>query len=53
LYNEKDGDIGSVNNKDFDKKIQSRPENMFSTENYLNGNYTIKDDKLRKIGMEK
>ena len=48
LYNEKDGDIGSVNNKDFDKKIQSRPENMFSTENYLNGNYTIKDDKVEK-----
>ena len=48
LYNEKDGDIGSVNKKDFDKKIQSRPENMFSTENYLNGNYTIKDDKVEK-----
>ena len=42
LYNDKDGDIGAANGKD----LQSRPENMFSTENYLNGNYTIKDKNI-------
>ena len=53
LYNEKDGDVGSANNKDFDKKFQSKPENMFSTENYLNGNYTIKDDRIEKDRNDK
>jgi len=48
LYNDKDGDIGAANKVDYEKKLQSRPENMFSTENYLNGNYTIKDDKVEK-----
>ena len=48
LYNEKDGDIGAINKADYEKKLQSSPENMFSTENYLNGNYTIKEDKVEK-----
>lgn len=46
------GDIGAANFKDYEKKFQSMPENMFSTENYLNGNYMIEngtvDDKLNQ-----
>ena len=30
------------NNTNYNKDMQSKPENMFSTENYLNGNYTVK-----------
>ena len=40
VYN---NDVGAGNNVSYSDDIQSKPENMFSTENYLNGNYTIKD----------
>ncbi len=35
------GDLGSALNKDYKNKFYSSPENIFSTENYLNGNYNI------------
>lgn len=34
-------EVGAYYNKDYDDKYASTPENMFSTENYLNGNYTV------------
>ena len=37
-------DVGAVNRSDYDKKYASVPQNMFSTENYLNGNYTIESE---------
>jgi gliding motility-associated lipoprotein GldJ len=37
-------DLGAANNKDYDRKYASVPQNMFSTENYLNGNYTVESD---------
>jgi len=39
IYN---SDVDAGNNTNYDKDMQSKPENMFSTENYLNGNYTVK-----------
>ena len=35
------GDLGSALDKDYQKEFYSSPENIFSTENYLNGNYNI------------
>jgi gliding motility-associated lipoprotein GldJ len=37
-------DVGAANRSDYDKKYASVPQNMFSTENYLNGNYTIESE---------
>jgi len=37
-------DVGAANKSDYDKKYASVPQNMFSTENYLNGNYTIESE---------
>ncbi len=37
-------DVGAANNASYDKKYASVPQNMFSTENYLNGNYTIESE---------
>ncbi len=37
-------DLGAANSKDYDRKYASVPQNMFSTENYLNGNYTVESD---------
>ena len=34
-------DAGYANKKEFDKGYYSTPQNMFSTENYLNGNYLV------------
>ena len=39
IYN---SDVDAGNNTNYNKDMQSKPENMFSTENYLNGNYTVK-----------
>ena len=51
IYN---SDVDAGNNTNYEKDMQSKPENMFSTENYLNGNYTVKStgietDKLDSI----
>ena len=40
IYN---SDVDAGNDADYEKDMQSKPENMFSTENYLNGNYTVKN----------
>ncbi|MEN9968950.1 MAG: hypothetical protein RIR94_1134 [Bacteroidota bacterium] len=37
-------DVGAANNSNYDKKYASVPQNMFSTENYLNGNYTVESE---------
>ena len=37
-------DVGAANRSDYVKKYASVPQNMFSTENYLNGNYTIESE---------
>jgi gliding motility-associated lipoprotein GldJ len=37
-------DVGAANNASYDKKYASVPQNMFSTENYLNGNYTVESE---------
>lgn len=37
-------DVGAANNTSYDKKYASVPQNMFSTENYLNGNYTVESE---------
>jgi gliding motility-associated lipoprotein GldJ len=39
-------DIGAYNDKKNFAKAQSSPENMFSTENYLNGSYMIETGEL-------
>jgi hypothetical protein len=43
IYN---SDVDAGNNTNYDKDMQSKPENMFSTENYLNGNYTVKNNNI-------
>ncbi len=48
--NSQDGDIGAANDTKYDKDFQSKPENMFSTENYLNGNYMIESGELDEKG---
>ena len=46
--------FADVNNSDVDagnnkvNSAQSKPENMFSTENYLNGNYTVSNEGIKK-----
>ena len=37
-------DVGAANEANYDKKYASVPQNMFSTENYLNGNYTVESE---------
>jgi len=37
-------DVGAANDANYDKRFASVPQNMFSTENYLNGNYTVESD---------
>lgn len=37
-------DVGAANRSDYDKKYASVPQNMFSTENYLNGNYNVESE---------
>ncbi|MEN9699357.1 MAG: hypothetical protein RLZZ301_555 [Bacteroidota bacterium] len=37
-------DVGAANKADYDKKYASVPQNMFSTENYLNGNYNVESE---------
>jgi gliding motility-associated lipoprotein GldJ len=37
-------DVGAANDANYDKRFASVPQNMFSTENYLNGNYTIESE---------
>ncbi len=37
-------DVGAANQKDYNEKYASVPQNMFSTENYLNGNYTTESE---------
>ena len=37
-------DVGAANRAEYDKKYASVPQNMFSTENYLNGNYTVESE---------
>jgi gliding motility-associated lipoprotein GldJ len=37
-------DVGAANRPEYDKKYASVPQNMFSTENYLNGNYTVESE---------
>jgi gliding motility-associated lipoprotein GldJ len=37
-------DVGAANDANYDKRYASVPQNMFSTENYLNGNYTIESE---------
>ena len=44
-YDHQNSDVGAANRKDYDE-MQSAPENMFSTENYLNGNYNIRSGKI-------
>ncbi|MFM7637165.1 MAG: SUMF1/EgtB/PvdO family nonheme iron enzyme [Crocinitomicaceae bacterium] len=52
--NFQDGDIGAANDSKYDKDFQSKPENMFSTENYLNGNYVVESGEYNeKGGLEK
>ena len=46
IANSQDGDIGAANDKEYDKKFQSKPENMFSTETYLNGSYMIESGEI-------
>jgi formylglycine-generating enzyme required for sulfatase activity len=48
VYN---NDVGAGNNVSYSDNIQSKPENMFSTENYLNGNYTIKDKGVKQDNL--
>jgi len=48
--NAQDGDIGAANDTKYEKDFQSKPENMFSTENYLNGNYMIESGELDEKG---
>jgi gliding motility-associated lipoprotein GldJ len=48
--NSQDGDIGAANDTKYEKDFQSKPENMFSTENYLNGNYMIESGELDEKG---
>jgi len=37
-------DVGAANDANYDKRFASVPQNMFSTENYLNGNYNIESE---------
>ena len=37
-------DVGAANDANYDKRYASVPQNMFSTENYLNGNYTVESE---------
>ena len=37
-------DVGAAHVSTYDDKYASVPQNMFSTENYLNGNYTIESE---------
>jgi gliding motility-associated lipoprotein GldJ len=39
-YNHENSDVGAANKSNY-ASMTSSPENMFSTENYLNGNYNI------------
>ena len=48
VYN---NDVGAGNNVSYSDDIQSKPENMFSTENYLNGNYTIKNKGVKQDNL--
>jgi gliding motility-associated lipoprotein GldJ len=43
-------DVGAASRDDYDQSASS-PENMFSTENYLNGNYNVElvDGKVNKV----
>ncbi len=40
-YDHKNSDVGAANRKSYKDGYSSSPENMFSTENYLNGNYVV------------
>ena len=40
-YDHKNSDVGAANRKSYKDGYTSSPENMFSTENYLNGNYVV------------
>jgi len=48
VYN---NDVGAGNDVSYSDQTQSKPENMFSTENYLNGNYTIKDKGIKQDNL--
>ena len=40
-YDHQNSDVGAANRKGYKDGYSSSPENMFSTENYLNGNYIV------------
>ena len=40
-YDHSNSDVGAANRKGYKDGYTSSPENMFSTENYLNGNYVV------------
>ena len=40
-YDHQNSDVGAANRKEYKDGYSSSPENMFSTENYLNGNYVV------------
>jgi len=48
--NNREGDLGAANDRNYDKDFRSMPENMFSTENYLNGNYNIESGEIDEDG---
>ena len=39
-YDHENSDVGAANRSNY-ASMTSSPENMFSTENYLNGNYNV------------
>jgi len=45
-YDHENSDVGAANRSNYDK-MTSSPENMFSTENYLNGNYVVHTGKQK------
>ncbi len=47
-YDHENSDVGAANRKGYNDDYVSTPENMFSTENYLNGNYVIHTGKEKK-----
>ena len=51
-YDHQNSDVGAANRKGYKDGYSSSPENMFSTENYLNGNYIVHTGKreLNKKG---
>ena len=51
-YDHQNSDVGAANRKGYKDGYSSSPENMFSTENYLNGNYVVHTGKreLNKKG---